>query len=201
MVPGIVLAAGEARRMGREKLLLDLGGKPVLQWVLEAALSSDLDEVLCVVRELSEMEKAIRLRNRRLRWIVNESATAGQSTSIVAGLRAISPQSDGALFLVGDQPMVEKEIINRLLALFRDSAALIVAPVFRGQTRNPVLFCRDLFPELLDLKGDQGGRVLLERNRGRAAFLEWHEESPFVDVDTWEDYQRLKLLHIGKGER
>ena len=192
MISGIILAAGAAQRMGRQKLLLDLKGKPVLQWVLEAALSSELDEVVCVVREANEIQKGISLKDDKLRWVTNEKASEGQSTSVIAGLKAINPQSEAALFLVGDQPLVKRDLINGLIDLFRKTAALIVAPTFQGQTRNPVLFRRDLFPELLKLTGDRGGRRLIEKYKDKTVFLEWKEEAPFLDVDRWEDYEKLK---------
>lgn len=192
MISGIVLAAGEAKRIGQQKLYLDFKGKPVLQWALEAALSSELDEVVCVVRELKEAQPEIALKHDKLRWIVNKKASEGQSTSVIAGLNAISPQSEAALFLVGDQPLVNPELINSLIELFKKTDSLIVAPTFQGQTRNPVLFHRDLFPELRKLTGDRGGKGLIEKYRQNTAFLEWSDETPFLDVDTWEDYQILK---------
>ncbi|OGQ96969.1 MAG: hypothetical protein A2253_05735 [Deltaproteobacteria bacterium RIFOXYA2_FULL_55_11] len=192
MISGIILAAGAAERMGRQKLLLNLNGKPVLQWVLEAALSSELDEVVCVVRELKEIQQGISLKHEKLGWAVNERAAEGQGTSVIAGLKAINPQSEAALFLVGDQPLVKRDLINGLIDLFRKTAALIVAPTFQGQTRNPVLFRRDLFPELLKLTGDRGGRRLIEKYKDKTVFLEWKEEAPFLDVDRWEDYEKLK---------
>ena len=192
MISGIILAAGAAQRMGRQKLLLDLEGKPVLQWVLEAALSSELDEVVCVVREANEIQKGISLKDDKLRWVTNEKASEGQNTSVIAGLKAINPQSEAALFLVGDQPLVKRDLIDGLIDLFRKTTALIVAPTFQGQSRNPVLFHRKLFPEILELKGDRGARGLIEKYKGEAALLEWKEETPFVDVDTWQDYGKLK---------
>ena len=192
MISGIILAAGAAERMGRQKLLLNLNGKPVLQWVLEAALSSELDEVVCVVRELKEIQQGISLKHEKLGWAVNERAAEGQGTSVIAGLKAINPQSEAALFLVGDQPLLKRDLIDGLIDLFRKTAALIVAPTFQGQTRNPVLFRRDLFPELLKLTGDRGGRRLIEKYKDKTVFLEWKEEAPFLDVDRWEDYEKLK---------
>ncbi len=192
MISGIVLAAGAARRLGQQKLFLDLKGKPVLQWVLEAALSSQLDEVICVIRELNEARRKIPLKQDKLRWIVNERAHEGQSTSVIAGLQSVSPDCEAGLFLVGDQPLVNRELINGLVELFRRSGRLIVAPDFQEQTRNPVLFDRRLFPELLQLTGDRGGKGLLEKHRKNTAFLTWEREESFLDVDTWEDYERLK---------
>ena len=141
--------------MGEQKLLLPLRGKPVLQWVLESALASDLHEIVCVVRDLGAVRRRISLVDERLYWIINHAADRGQSTSVIAGLWAIHPKSDGALFLVGDQPMIHRELIDSLVERFENTHALIVAPSFRGQTRNPVLFRRDLFPELLQLTGDR----------------------------------------------
>ncbi len=195
MISGIILAAGAAQRMGQQKLLLDLKGKPILQWVLEAALSSELDEVVCVVREANEIQKGISLKDDKLRWVTNEKASEGQNTSVIAGLKAINPQSEAALFIVGDQPLVKRDLIDGLIDLFRKTAALIVAPTFQGQTRNPVLFRKDLFPEFLKLTGDRGGRGLIEKYKDKTVFLEWKEEAPFLDVDRWEDYEKLKRSH------
>lgn len=192
MISGIVLAAGKAQRMRQQKLLLHLKGKPVLQWTLEAALGSKLDEVVCIVRKLQEIQQGISLKHEKLRWAVNDRAAQGQSTSIVAGLKAISSQAEAAIFLVGDQPLVKPDLINGLIGLFEKEAALIVAPTFQDQTRNPVLFHKLLFPELLKLTGDKGGRRLIEKYKDKTVFLEWKEEAPFLDVDRWEDYEKLK---------
>jgi molybdenum cofactor cytidylyltransferase len=180
--------------MGEQKLFLPFRGKPVLQWVIESALAADVREVICVVRDLTSIKQRIRLVDERLMWLVNNAADRGQSSSVIAGLWAIEPQSQGALFLVADQPMMSRELINRLLERFRNGSALIVAPSFAGQPRNPVLFRRELFPELLKLTGDHGGRLLLEQYRDRLDLMEWHEETPFVDIDVREDYERLVRL-------
>lgn len=191
MISAIVLAAGRAQRMGEQKLLLPLRGKPVFQWVLEAALTANTAEVICVVRDLEAMHRHISLVDPRLFWLVNYAADRGQSTSVIAGLWAIDPKSDGALFLVGDQPMIRKNLINALIARFEGSGAWIVAPSFQGQTRNPVLFRRDLFPELLHITGDRGGRGLIEKHRDKTSLVEWEDELAFMDLDIREDYERL----------
>ncbi|HEY3168590.1 MAG TPA: NTP transferase domain-containing protein, partial [Candidatus Binatia bacterium] len=118
MISAVVLAAGRAQRIGREKLLLPLRGKPVLQWVLESALASDLDEIVCVTRELTSAQRQLNLSNERLLWLTNYAADRGQSTSVISGLWATNPRSDGVMFLVGDQPLIRKELINALIEKF-----------------------------------------------------------------------------------
>jgi molybdenum cofactor cytidylyltransferase len=180
--------------MGKQKLLLPLAGKPVLQWVLEAAVTSDVAEVICVVRNLKLLPGRISVGEEKLLWLVNHQAHRGQSTSVIAGLWAIDPRSEGALFMVGDQPLIRSELINALIKRFTESTALIVAPTCRGETRNPVLFRRAIFPELLELSGDRGGRALIARHAERTELVEWHDELSFLDLDIREDYERLKQL-------
>ncbi|HWO43198.1 MAG TPA: nucleotidyltransferase family protein [Candidatus Eisenbacteria bacterium] len=193
-ISAVVLAAGRGERMGAPKLLLPLGGKPVVQWVLETALSIHPREVICVARELQSVRQHVALDDERLWWLVNYAADRGQSTSVIAGLWAIDPRSEGALFLVGDQPLIRADLLEALIERFWKTGASIVAPTFKGEARNPVLFRRDLFPELLRLTGDRGGRFVIEKNKRKAEFVEWDDEIPFMDLDVREDYERLKQL-------
>src|SRR5947208_15880330 len=125
MISAVVLAAGRAERMGEQKLLLPLRDKPVLQWVLESALESEVHEVFCVVRDLEAVRRRISLAGDRLFWFVNYAADRGQSTSVAAGLWAIDPKSGGALCPLCDQPMLQPELINSLIARFERGAAWI----------------------------------------------------------------------------
>jgi molybdenum cofactor cytidylyltransferase len=194
MISAVILAAGRAERMGEQKLFLPLGGKPVLQWVLESALASDLGEIICVARDLTPVRRQIPLADERLFWLLNYAADLGMSTSVTAGLWAANPQSEGVMFLLGDQPLIRKELINSLIEKFTAGEARIVAPQFNGEARNPVLFHRELFPDLLQLTGDRGGRALLEKHREKLALVDWQDEVPFLDIDAPEDYERIKEL-------
>jgi molybdenum cofactor cytidylyltransferase len=194
VISAVVLAAGQAQRLGQPKLFLPLRGKPVLQWVLESALASDLDEIVCVTRELRSAQRQLDLSDERLLWLTNYAADRGQSTSVIAGLWATSPKSDGVMFLVGDQPLIPKELINTLIKKFAAGTAWIVAPSFKNEPRNPVLFRRDLFSELLQLTGDRGGRALIDKHKKKTALVKWQDEIPFLDLDVHEDYERLKEL-------
>ena len=194
MISAIILAAERSERMGEPRLFLPLGGKPVLQWILENALASDLDEVICVTRELNSARCQINIADERLFWLINYAADRGQSTSVIAGLWAANAASDGVMFLCGDQPLVRPVLINALIEKFDDTESWIVAPKFNGEVRNPILFHRKLFPELLRLTGDRGGRPLLDKHKRKTALLDWAEELSFLDIDVHADYERLKQL-------
>ena len=145
MVSAIILATG-SDTIEEQKLL---------QRAIESALASEIHEIICVVRDLEAVRRRITLTDKRLYWLKNPAADQGQSSSVIAGLWAIDPKSDGALFLLGDQPMIRPDLINSLVEHFENTNALIVAPSLRGQIRDPILFRRDLFPKLLQLTGDR----------------------------------------------
>jgi molybdenum cofactor cytidylyltransferase len=113
---------------------------------------------------------------------------------VIAGLWAVHPQSTGVLFLVGDQPLIQPALVNALIARFESGTAAIVASAYRGQTKNPVLFRREMFPELIKLTGERGGRSLIDKHRDRTEIVDWDDEAPFIDLDVPDDYERLKAL-------
>lgn len=198
----IILAAGSSSRIGqgRHKLLLSLGGLPVLAHVLEAALASRARPILVVLGHQTEQVRAslsAYITHPELTWLDNPDYARGMSSSLQVGLRAImdptAPQlySDGALILLGDQPLLTARIIDTLLATRISSGRRIVAPLYAGKRGNPVLFDASLFPELLMVSGDEGGRKVIERHREEVASVELESELPSYDVDTWESYQRV----------
>jgi molybdenum cofactor cytidylyltransferase len=173
MISAVVIATGQS---GDQNIFSPLENKPVLQWVLESALASDLDEIICVTRDLVAVRREIKLADRRLCWLVNSAADRGQSTSLIAGLWASDPQSQGIMFLAGNRMPVRKDLINSLIERFEESQASIVTASFAGASRSPVLFRRDLFPELLKLTGDQDESTVLERHEAEIALVEWKEQ-------------------------
>ncbi len=194
MVSAILLAAGKAERMGKPKLFLPLGGKPVLQWVLESVLATRVREVICVVRDLAAVRANVSVADDRLVWLVNDRADSGQSSSVITGLWGVDGTSEGALFVVGDQPLLSSALLEAVIQRFESVSAPIVAPSFQGEIRNPVIFRRDLFPELLQLDGDRGGKAVIEKHREEVELIYWNDEVPFLDIDDQNDYERVKLL-------
>jgi len=206
-VAGIVLAAGESRRMGQPKQLLDYHGQPFVRAAAATALAAGLSPVIVVTGANAEAVEAA-VRDLPARIIRNRDWPKGQGSSIRAGLadltqpppslRDTSPKSFGygggregaAIFLLADQPQVTTAVLRALVERHSQDLAPVVAPLVRGQRANPVLFDRLTFPALLKLSGDLGGRALFSQYP--PAYLPWHDESLLVDADRPEDLEKLR---------
>ncbi|MBX3049041.1 MAG: nucleotidyltransferase family protein [Anaerolineales bacterium] len=188
-VAGILLAAGESKRLGQPKQLLDWKGKPFVRQVAETALASLLDSVI-VVTGAAAAEVSAALDGLPVTLVHNPRFAEGQSTSVQAGLAALPPQARAALFLVSDQPQLPVALIDTLRAQHAASSAPIVATLVDDQRSNPVLFDRVTFPHFAELQGDVGGRALF--SRFQVTWVPWLDASLSIDVDTLEDYERLK---------
>jgi molybdenum cofactor cytidylyltransferase len=192
MISAVVLAAGNAEQEG-QSLFSPLHGKPLLQRVLENVLSSSVAEAICVVRNLAGVRANIAIDDARLSWLVNYGIDGGQSSSLIAGLWAIRRQSEGALFLFGDQPLVRNDLLTAVIGRFQCSPARIIAPSFQSRLAYPVLFRRELFSDLLNLKGNEGALEYATRNKGLLEVVEWDEPKPTTDIERQEDQERRKV--------
>jgi molybdenum cofactor cytidylyltransferase len=192
---GILLAAGGASRLGRPKQILEWRGEPLVRHAARAGLAAGLDPLIVVTGHAAEAVQAAQ-SELPVRIVHNADWNAGQSTSVIAGLRAAPPESGAAVFLLADQPRVPPALVRGLIDAHAVSLAPIVAPLVDGQRANPVLFDRVTFPELLSLSGDTGGRALFSRYP--VSWFPWHDSLAALDVDTPADYERL--LEQGKEE-
>lgn len=187
-VAGVILAAGESKRLGQPKQLLDWKGKPFVRQVAETALASKLSS-LTVVTGAAAAEVSAALEGLPLRIVHNPDWAQGQSSSVRAGLAAVPPEAAAAIFMVVDQPQLPVALLDSLMEEHAASGAPIVATLADGQRSNPVLFARSTFPDFDSLQGDVGGRALFARHA--VTWLSWLDASLAIDVDTPEDYERL----------
>jgi molybdenum cofactor cytidylyltransferase len=185
-----VLAAGLARRMGGGKLLLALGGKPIIRWSVEA-LHPHVDELVVVTGGGAEAIGAA-LGGLDVRLVANPRPEAGQGTSIAAGAAALRAGTRAVVIALGDQPRVPPDVVPALLAAWRRTGRAIVAPVYRGVQGTPVLFAAEVLAELVALTGDAGARGVVARDPGRVERVAFDREIP-ADVDTPEDLARLHV--------
>ena len=190
-VGAVVLAAGGSRRFGCPKQLLPWEGQTLLEHVVDTVLDSAVQQVVVVLGHQAGRMRRL-LGNRPVRVVINEDWEQGQSSSLRAGLEALPAGFQACLFVLADQPNITSGFMDDLLTRYRRTLAPVVAPVHGGQRGNPVLFDRELFPDLLDLKGDEGGRSILERHRSSIELVEVQDESIFLDIDSVSDYEAAK---------
>lgn len=190
-VAAVVLAAGASQRMGQLKQLLPWGDddRPMLRRVAQAALAAPVDEVIVVLGHAAECI-APALDGLSARIVVNPAWADGLSTSIRAGLDAVSPAIQAVLFVLADQPRLTPQIMDALVARFRRTRAPIVVPAVGGRRGAPALFARPLFDELRAVQGDRGGRDLVARHPELVAAVELPDAALLTDIDTPDDYRR-----------
>jgi molybdenum cofactor cytidylyltransferase len=185
----IVLAAGSGSRFGGGKLLAAYGQGVLLDAALAAAFAAPVRTVILVTgASARSVAQAARLQAERLgahdRLTIVHAAdhTEGMGASLRAGVAALPADAAGVYVFLGDMPRVPREVAP-LLAAGLEAGAPAVAPVFEGRRGNPVLMGRSLFPQLLELNGDTGARVVLERLGAGLALVEAPDDGVLFDVD------------------
>ena len=183
MIAGILLASGASTRFGGDKLLAQLDGRPIVRWSAEALVGA-VDELIVVVREEASAIHAA-LDGVSIRWAVNRDAEQGMSTAIRAGVAALPGDVEAAIVALGDQPLVDGRVVERLAARWRECGARAVQPRYDDGRGHPVLFDRSLFPALGALEGDVGARAVLDSVGDALDLLTVAGRRP-IDVDTPE---------------
>jgi molybdenum cofactor cytidylyltransferase len=184
-VTAIILAAGRSTRMGGpNKLLAELGGKPLVRLVTEQALASKAHDVIVVTGHQAELvEKA--LAGLDVKFVRNPDFAEGLASSVKAGVAAVPDDADGAVICLGDMPMISAQLIDHLIEAFApDRGNLIAVPVSDGRRGNPVLWSRRFFNELMSLDGDIGARHLIARHGEAVAEVAVEGFGAFLDIDT-----------------
>ena len=211
----IILAAGSSSRMGggRHKLLLPLDDRPVLAHVIDATLASQARPIIVVLGHQSDQVRS-QIKHYTIHHditlVENTHYLQGMSTSLRIGIQTIltngyrkgtlSYRVDSALIMLGDQPLITPRVIDTLITAYRTAGTPIVAPLYNGKRGSPVLFDKNLFAELIEVTGDEGGRTVLERHRQEVELIEVGDALANYDVDTWEAYQQVLEAWKGKGK-
>ncbi len=192
-VAAIILAAGRSTRMGGpNKLLAEIGGRPLVRIAAEEALASRASPVIVVTGHQREKVEAA-LQGLKAERVHNPDFAEGLSTSLKAGLGAVPSDIDGAIVCLGDMPQVRAPLIDRLVAAFDpERGALVVVPSIDGKRGNPVVWSRRFFHELATLEGDVGARHLIARYPEAVVEVPVTDQAALVDVDTPEALSRVR---------
>jgi molybdenum cofactor cytidylyltransferase len=202
-ISAVLLGAGKSRRMGFDKLSLPWGKKTVLEHCVETLLRSKVQELVIVLGVRNKGIKNL-FRGRRIRIVTNPHPEGGMSTSIRRGLQAIQRGSHGILIALGDQPFLKTRTINVLIRTFAREKGGIIVPSFGGRRGHPVIFHKRYRHELFNLRGDVGGRSVLERYPKDVIMVPVRSEGVVKDINTWQDYKessRRGVISKGGGKR
>ncbi|NHM32691.1 NTP transferase domain-containing protein [Neobacillus terrae] len=192
-VIGVLLAAGQSRRMGRNKLNLPFGPGLLGSCAFGTALESKLSFVFTVTNGIRTDEwLSPFLKNIRWKKVSITEGATGQSESLKAGLReAEKSGAEAIMILLADQPFISTAMLNQLLAAYKQvGQEWIVSAADNGICKPPVIFSKKFFSRLATLEGDQGARNIL-RHHEKVLRVELPAIA-FRDIDTWKDYLIFK---------
>jgi molybdenum cofactor cytidylyltransferase len=192
-IAAVVLAAGRSTRMGAvNKMLAEIGGKPLVRIAAEQALASRAGPVIVVTgHERQKVEAA--LTGLPVCFVHNPDYAEGLGTSLKVGIAAVPADVDGAIVCLGDMPQVDSQLIDKLIAAFNpERGALVVVPSIDGRRGNPVVWSRRFFNDLMSISGDIGARHLIGQYAEAVIEVPVISEAALTDVDTPESLSAVK---------
>jgi molybdenum cofactor cytidylyltransferase len=183
----VILAAGESRRMGTQKLLLPFGDATVIESVVLTALASRVDRVLAV---LGADRDAVRqkLEPLGIDFVINENFVKGMLSSVQAGFAALPPAAEAAVVMLSDQPFLPAGVVDAVVEAFRRSGKGIVVPAFQGRRGHPVLIGLKYHDEVLALDPTDGLRRLMRAHPDDIFEAAVEDANILRDMDVPEDY-------------
>lgn len=192
-VSAIVLAAGTASRMGSQKQLLRLGSKTLLEHTLDNLRASRVQQIVVVLGSAAETIRP--LIGAQAKVVINEAFSEGMGTSLQCGLRAVDAETEAALVVLADQPLVKPATVNQLIDDYQAHKPQILIPLYRGFRGNPVLLDRSVFPEIAGLNGDMGCRAIFGDHLENIRKVEVEDAGILLDADRPQDLQTLQQVY------
>jgi molybdenum cofactor cytidylyltransferase len=193
VIAAIVLGAGRSSRMGGpNKLVAEIGGRPLIRIVVQEALKSRARPVIVVTGHQRDRIEAV-LTGLPVKIVHNPDFADGLGTSLRTGIAALPAEADGVIVCLGDMPQVDSAMIDRLIgAIDPDKGALIAVPTIDGKRGNPVVWSRRFFAELMKVEGDVGARYLISRYPEAVAEVLLAGTAALTDVDTPEALEAVR---------
>jgi len=197
VIPAIVLAAGLSKRMGRNKLLIEIQGKPMLHWVLDALLAAGTNDIIVVTgHEEAQVETSCSGYGVRLRFVHNPNYSDGRSTSIQTGLAALPTGCTAVRSIPGDVPFVKSALIRQLMDKYNESG-LITFPLVGERKGHPVIFPSSAFHLLRELQADQTLHDYLLANPDQTHPVACDDQGCLQDFDAPIDLLRFQRQRPG----
>lgn len=189
MISAVILAAGQSRRMGTQKLLLPFDGQPMIVRIVDELLRSPVDRVLVVVSRQGKDVQEV-LADRCVQVVTNTHAEEEMLYSVRSGLLAVPQGTSGVMVALGDQPGISATVVSDLIQTFHETDRGIVVPTHQGRRGHPLLFAIDYRDEVLAQYEGCGLRGLLDAHPQDVFEVEVTTSGVLEDMDLPEDYQR-----------
>ena len=187
-VCAIILAAGESKRMGFPKMLLDFNGVPMLECVIRNVKSSEVNDIVVVMGAYREEIQNI-VERTGVKCCYNDIYKEGMLSSVQCGFRYLSQEADAVLVFQGDQPFISSDVINKVIVSYRSSGKGILMPVFKNRRGHPLLVDRKYFTEIEKLDPGKGLKSLSEIFSEDVEEVSVSEAGILRDFDTFEEYR------------
>jgi len=191
-IAALLLAAGKSSRMGSNKMLEEIDGRPMVARTAQRLLSSHARPIVAVLgNQADAVDNA--LGKLPVERVHNPDYAEGLSTSLKCGLAALPAGIDGVVVCLGDMPLIAGRDIDRLIAAFNPlEGRAIIVPTRHGRRGNPILWSRQFLPEMMALAGDSGARRLLDEHADLVAEIEMDNDSVLIDIDTPDALAELR---------
>jgi len=186
-ISAILLAAGESKRMGQPKQLMPFGESTILEQAIDNLLNSTVSETIVVLGHRAEEVMNV-VTSKPVKIVINPDYQQGMSTSIIAGLDLVDSGTRAVMIALGDQPFVDSQTINSIIEVFMSSNKGIAIPVYQGRRGHPVIFSIRYKGELLKLRGDIGGREIIDQRPDDVLEVAVSSKGVSVDIDTIDSY-------------
>ena len=191
MVAAVIMASGSSKRIGVNKLLLPYKGKCLIEHLLDVIIKCDFSKIILVAKDKALIDLG---KKRGIEVIYNKHADKGQSEAIKLGIQN-SLNASGYAFLAGDQPFIDCEMLNLLITNFSTNSDAIIVPTYKEKRGTPVIFPNNYQKELLNLKGDVGGKAVINAHLDKVKYVEVNSSEQLWDIDTLDDYEKI-INHI-----
>jgi molybdenum cofactor cytidylyltransferase len=191
-IGAVILAAGESKRMGFPKQLIEICGEKIIRIVVKKVLNVGFGDIVVVLGHMAGDIARYIDDMIGIKIIVNPRYREGMSTSLIEGIKNLRQDIEAFMVILGDQPFVSKETMEKIIETYygMERKPLMVVPTYRGLRGNPVLISSRIAKEIMSLRGDIGARALMERYKAYISYIEIQDPGVVLDIDTKEDLEK-----------
>jgi len=190
MIKGILLAAGQSRRLKNEnKLIKIFKNKPLIHHALNSVQNSKIKKLIIVLGyEFKEVKKKIK-KNKKIIFVHNKNYKNGMSSSIKSGLKKISKKDKGFIILQSDMPFVKTSDINKIYNSIIRKKYLVHALKYKNRIGNPIGFDISILKKFKKIRGNVGAKYMVKRLKNSTNFIKVSSSRVFKDFDKTSDFR------------